>query len=323
MKKYIIIGLVTIGTLLSMTGCNNIQAQNVNKKEVISVDSNKFVEAKESIEINKKEIIEELTSEKYEGRLVGSKGNKLAEKYLNLKFEELNLKPVLNNNLYYKYEQEISDSYGVVDENDKTRIESVNNVVGKIEGKNNKNAIIVSAHFDHIGKQNGEIIRGAVDNASGIAILLDLASSLKEENLESDIIFCAFNGEEKGISGSQKFVEDIKKEYKNIININIDSVGYKNGGDISFLQQKNYAKIYLLMEESLNLNNIKINKERKLNGVSDNKNFEINGIPNICLIDENVKEVIHSIKDTEDKIDYKKLDNLVKSVDYFIKNYRF
>lgn len=323
MKKYIIIGLVAIGSLLPMTGCNNIQTQNTNKKEIISTDSNNFVESKESIEINKKEIIEELTSDKYEGRLVGSKGNKLAEEYLYLKFEELNLKPVLNNNLYHKYEQEVSDTYGVVDENNKTRIESVNNVVGKIEGKNNKNAIVVSAHFDHIGKQNGEIIRGAVDNASGVAVLLDLALRLKDKNLESDIIFCAFNGEEKGLSGSQKFVEDIKKEYENIININIDSVGYKNGGDIIFLQQKNYEKIYSLMKESLNLNDIKVNKYGKLKGVSDNKNFERNGIPNICLIDENVKEVIHSVKDTEDKVDYKKLDNLVNSVDYFIKNYKF
>ncbi|MGL4741849.1 MAG: hypothetical protein ACRC41_13730, partial [Sarcina sp.] len=74
MKKYIIIGIVAIGTLLPMTGCNNIQAQNANKKEAISTDSNKFVESKDSIEINKKEIIEELTSDKYEGRLVGSQG---------------------------------------------------------------------------------------------------------------------------------------------------------------------------------------------------------------------------------------------------------
>ncbi len=89
------------------------------------------------------------------------------------------------------------------------------------------------------------------------------------------------------------------------------------------MQQKNHEKIYSLMEESLNLNDIKINKDGKLMGVSDNKNFERNGISNICLIDENVKEVIHSVKDTEDKVDYSKLDNLVKSVNYFIKNYKF
>lgn len=314
MKKNIILGIMILGITLTIVGCekNGIKKKEVNAEQpTVSKINNK--------KIDKKIIIKELTSDKYEGRLVGTKGNKLTEEYLFSQFENLELKPVLGNGLYHKYEQEVTEKYGIVNESE---IKEVNNIIGKIDNEKKKNAIIISAHFDHIGRIDNNIIPGAIDNASGISILLDLAANLKGENLESDIIFCAFNGEENGLNGSKKFVEDIKKEYENIININIDSVGYKNGGDIVFFERKNYEKIYSLMEESLKVNDIKVN-DVNLKGIADSKSFEQSGIPNICLIDENAKDVIHTIQDTEEQIDYKKLDNLVESINNFIKNYKF
>lgn len=281
--------------------------------------------------INSEYIIKKLTSDEFEGRLVGSYGNKLSEDFINNLFDEIKLEKIFNKNDYkHPYIQEVSDTYGIQDSNSKIEKKEVNNIVGKISGKNSENALIISAHFDHIGIQNGKIIRGAIDNASGVAVLINLAKILIEEYdinpPDFDIIFCAFNGEEKGLKGSSNFVKDIKNKYKNLVNINIDSVGYVNGGDIIFLganfetQDIIQKNLYHMMEESLNKNNLKIS-QNDLKGVSDNKSFSFENIPNICLVEENIKEVINSTNDSVEIVDFNKLDSIVKSIIYFIKQY--
>lgn len=281
--------------------------------------------------LNSEYIISTLTSDEFEGRLVGSNGNKLTEDFINNLFNEIKLEKIFNNNDYkHTYTQEVTDTYGLQDSNSKIEEKEVNNIVGKISGENSKNALIISAHFDHIGKQDGQIIRGAIDNASGVAVLINLAEKLKlEYNINPpkfDIIFCAFNGEEKGLEGSSNFVKDIKNKYENLVNINIDCVGYKNGGNIIFLganfETKDIVqkKLYETMEESLNKNNLEIS-QNDLKGVSDSISFACENIPNICLIEENIKEVINSPRDTIDVVDFERLDSIVKSIIYFIDLY--
>lgn len=89
--------------------------------------------------------------------------------------------------------------------------------------------VIVGAHLDHVGGQAGEIyFPGANDNASGIAVLLEIARVFKKYRLEPkrSIIFVAFSGEESGLYGSEYFVENSPVPVKNIFAmINIDCVG--------------------------------------------------------------------------------------------------
>ncbi len=116
------------------------------------------------------------------------------------------------------------------------------NVIGKIPGKNNKKAVVLSAHFDHVGWAGETVFYGAVDNASGTTVLLDLAERLKEQSdnapFDMDILICAFNGEEFGLLGSMEFVDDISQKYEDIYNINIDCVGSKTGGKIALDNEK-------------------------------------------------------------------------------------
>ena len=106
-----------------------------------------------------------------------------------------------------------------------------NNIIGMIKGNNAKKALVLSAHFDHVGSVGDQIFRGAVDNASGTAALLDIARFLsekvKKDSLDMDIIFAFFNAEEIGKSGSKAFAEKIQSRYgyKNVTDINIDCVG--------------------------------------------------------------------------------------------------
>jgi Peptidase family M28 len=96
---------------------------------------------------------------------------------------------------------------------EKTYLESAN-VVGKLPGSDpelKNEYVVLSAHIDHIGigePINGDrIYNGAMDNGSGSALLLDLASSLKKspEKLSRSILFVFVTAEEKGLLGSKYF----------------------------------------------------------------------------------------------------------------------
>ncbi len=83
------------------------------------------------------------------------------------------------------------------------------NVVGIIEGKDTTEAIIIGAHYDHLGMFDGYIWNGADDNASGTVGVMTLARACLAtgEKPERSIIFAAWTGEERGLLGSRYFVE--------------------------------------------------------------------------------------------------------------------
>ena len=96
---------------------------------------------------------------------------------------------------------------------DVTKIESAN-IIAKLPGSDpslKNEYVVLSAHIDHIGigePINGDrIYNGAMDNASGSAVLLDVASSLKKsgETLKRSLLFVFVTGEEKGLLGSRYF----------------------------------------------------------------------------------------------------------------------
>lgn len=71
--------------------------------------------------------------------------------------------------------------------------------------------LILSAHIDHIGTSRNlpgdRIFNGAMDNASGIATLIEVARALKDKKLKRSVLFLAVTGEEKGLLGSQYFIQ--------------------------------------------------------------------------------------------------------------------
>jgi hypothetical protein len=87
----------------------------------------------------------------------------------------------------------------------------VSNVTGIIHGKDTARSIIVGAHYDHLGIQGGQIYNGADDNASGVSGMLALAKRWCEhgEKPACNIIFAAWNCEERGMHGSRYFVRHI------------------------------------------------------------------------------------------------------------------
>jgi hypothetical protein len=106
------------------------------------------------------------------------------------------------------------------------------NVVGLLPGTDpglRDEYVVFSAHLDHLGVGkpiNGDAIyNGAMDNASGIASLLDVAAMLKDsgKSLRRSVVFLAVTGEEKGLLGSKHFVHNPSVGQKKIVaNINSD-----------------------------------------------------------------------------------------------------
>lgn len=157
MNKFIKI-IMLLFILFILPGCSNSKTsttENIKSNSEVKINDNKLYN------INKSDIINMLCSDEFEGRLVGSIGNQLAEKYIADKFNEIDLEYVFNKSFYQTYKQ-----VNVANMSDE--LIEVNNIIGKISGTNSKKAIVISAHLDHIGFKNDNIIRGAVDNASGI-----------------------------------------------------------------------------------------------------------------------------------------------------------
>ena len=99
------------------------------------------------------------------------------------------------------------------------------NVIGRKPGQE-KGRIVITAHID--AKQGTP---GALDNATGVTVLLLLSEMLKDSQLKHSVELVAFNGEDYyAASGQMKYIEQQTNGFDDILlNINIDGVGYKEG----------------------------------------------------------------------------------------------
>ncbi|WP_374527237.1 M28 family peptidase [Novosphingobium sp.] len=118
-----------------------------------------------------------------------------------------------------------------------TRIKT-HNVIGKIPGRHPElGAVLLVAHWDHFGRcvappAEDQICNGAVDNASGLAVLTEVARRLaKGPGMERDVYFLATTGEELGLLGAEAFAQDPPIPLGHIVAaFNIDTVAIGPAG---------------------------------------------------------------------------------------------
>jgi len=109
------------------------------------------------------------------------------------------------------------------------------NVIGIVEGRDPKlqnEVILIGAHRDHFGHQAGLLFPGADDNASGTAVLLELARMLSERPLppKRTVLFISFDGEERGLWGSTYYVNHPTLSLKRTkAMVNLDHLGVGDG----------------------------------------------------------------------------------------------
>jgi len=105
------------------------------------------------------------------------------------------------------------------------------NIVGLLEGKQKDSVIVLTAHYDHLGRMGSDTyFPGANDNASGIAMLLNLAKHFTKakQKPEFTIVFIAFGAEEAGLIGSRYFVKNPPfslAKIKFLINLDLAGTG--------------------------------------------------------------------------------------------------
>ncbi len=195
---------------------------------------------------------------------------------------------------------------------------NLKNVIGILPGTNKsyKNqAVVVGAHYDHLGlgwpdvrKNNyGKVHPGADDNASGVAVLIELAKIIDSLGRpERTIIFAAFTAEEAGLLGSKHFVN--KSSYDITAMINLDTVGRLGKNKILVLGANSATEWPHIFRGISFITGIGIDIIQDPLDSSDQTSFHEAGIPAVQLF-SGVNSDYHQPSDTADKID---TDGLVK-----------
>ncbi len=177
---------------------------------------------------------------------------------------------------------------------------TTSNIIGYMEGSDlNAEAIVVSSHFDHLGKKGGVIHNGANDNASGTSTMLEMLRVLDEMRKKGikprrTIIFAGFTAEEKGLWGSRFYTNNpLFPLDKTKFDVNIDMVGVlgsKNkrkpakiaiieDGNLEFRQQERKLVENYKLNLKLDYSFSDKNHREQLFFRSDHYNFAKNGIP--------------------------------------------
>lgn len=199
------------------------------------------------------------------------------------------------------------------------------NVAGFIRGSSNPDSFIVfTAHYDHIGQMGKEVFfPGANDNASGTAMIIDLARhfSQKVNEPQYSIAFIAFSGEEAGLEGSLHFVNNPLIPLGKIkMLINLDMVGTGDEGitvvngsvlekELSLLKTINDREGYL-----------KEVKERGESCNSDHCPFYMKGVPAVFIYTRSsIFNEYHNLQDSPDDLPLSGYDGLFRLLVDFTK----
>ncbi len=195
------------------------------------------------------------------------------------------------------------------------------NVVGMIPGtdpEKKDKIIVLGAHFDHLGygtigtmgkKNKGKLHPGADDNASGTAVLLELARTLaKKGGLGHTVYVVAFTGEERGILGSMHFVRHPPFDLKKVVAMfNMDMVGRLREELVVFGTETAQEWKTLLKHTKTPM---KITSLAEGYGPSDHTSFFLNDIPVLHVFTGSHLDH-HQPTDTPDKLNYKGMDTII------------
>lgn len=177
-----------------------------------------------------------LASDALEGRAPGTKGEKLAQEYIAQAFTSYGLKPAGGKTFFQTFDYTERSHAHHAEEKGIER--KGTNVIGFLDNKSDM-TIVIGAHYDHLGNEdgrgsslaadpNGQIHNGADDNASGVAGLLELARIYSQNNVKEKVnfLFMAYSAEEAGLIGSKHYTQNPIKPLNQILcMLNMDMIG--------------------------------------------------------------------------------------------------
>lgn len=297
----------------------------------LSYESQIFNKAYQSI--SKEDLKKHLyivASDEMEGRDTGSEGQKKSGRYLIEQYKNLGIEFPKKLKNYYQY---IPSEY-IGTRRGKT-YPSSENILAFIEGTEKPEEIIViSAHYDHIGKNaQGEIYNGADDNGSGTVALLEIAEAFQMvkksgKGPKRSVLLLHFTAEEIGLVGSKYYVENpVFPLSQTVANLNIDMIGRSDHDN----EGKNY--VYIIGSDKLSSElkaiseranktttnmelNYKYDNPRdplRLYYRSDHYNFAKNNVP-AAFYFNGIHKDYHKISDRPEKINYQLLEQRTRLI---------
>jgi len=254
------------------------------------------------------------------GRETGTEGERIAAEYIKKRFVDLNIRPFDENGYFQKFTfNKTKNPHQNANFTNQLNDSSVTgtNVIGYIDNMS-ENTIVIGAHYDHLGyggtnslyrDKKNQIHNGADDNASGTALVLDLASKLKTSNRENNYLFIAFSGEEIGILGSNFFTKNspILTEKYNYM-INMDMVGRLDADSTLAVFGVGTSPLF---KQVLNSSNSSFKLTLKDSGIgpSDHTSFYTNDIPVLHFFTGQHKDY-HKPSDDYEKINFPGMEKI-------------
>lgn len=210
------------------------------------------------------------------------------------------------------------------------------NVLGVIPGMDpilKDQHIIVTAHFDHLGKRGEDIFNGADDNASGTSTVLELAQALSTaksmgQGLKRSVIFLLVSGEEKGLLGSKYYTDyPLIPLEQTMVNINIDMVGrvdklHEDPNYIYVIGADRLSTTLHEVNEDVNTRYENLDMDYTYNAEddpnryyyrSDHYNFAKNNIPAVFFFN-GTHDDYHRPSDTIEKINFEKMAKIGRHI---------
>lgn len=203
-----------------------------------------------------------------------------------------------------------------------TKTLGLRNILGIIEGENPDKIMVVGAHYDHLGKYNGQIFNGADDNGSGVVAVTTIAKAFMESGVKPKctIVFALWDGEERGLLGSRHFIETFKNIDKTVLYLNFDMVGRNGSSDapgnkVAMIYTKAYQN--LVETSKAHINDFNLNLDVNFSGVdrpvggSDNSGFARIDVP-IFWFHTGGHTDYHKASDHVELINWQKLEDIIK-----------
>jgi Zn-dependent M28 family amino/carboxypeptidase len=268
---------------------------------------------------NIKDDVSFLADDSLEGRQTGTDGEKKAANYIAKRFKDLGLtaKGTKNFHQEFSFIPKTDPHAEVTFTKNEDGTITGRNVIGYINN-DAKNTIVIGAHYDHLGYGgDGSLFRdsikaihnGADDNASGTAVMLDLARKLNTTNTNNNYLFIAFSGEEMGLLGSNYFVKNPTINTKAIsYMINMDMVGRLKKDSALAVYGTGTSPIF---KQVLKAHNTKFKLIENESGVgpSDHTSFYLADIPVLHFF-TGQHEDYHKPGDDADKLNYQGMETI-------------
>jgi hypothetical protein len=196
-----------------------------------------------------------------------------------------------------------------------------NNVVAYLPGTGRSDStIILCAHYDHLGAINDSLyFPGANDNASGTAMLLAMARTLKRQPLRFGVIFIAFSGEEMGLRGSRYYVEHPLRNLEGCrFLLNLDMTASGDEG-LMAVGGTDYPQEFALLQnvvDSLHLGEL---RKRANASNSDQYFFTARGIHGFYIYPYTGYQPYHHIDDRPETLEWNVFEKMYRVTEAFLR----